>query len=73
MKIALILEMVGLGNSLICPKVEFATAHPSPLFPTIFPSGIVTSVKKTSLKPAFNVISTNGLISIPGVSIGINK
>ena len=56
-----------------CPNVALATAQPSPLFPTIFDAGIFTSVKNTSLNPAFKVISTRGLISIPGVSIGINK
>ena len=69
------LFIVALGSAkdpLSCPRTEFATDQPSPLLPTIFPSGTVTSVKKTSLNPAFRVISTNGLISIPGVSIGIN-
>ena len=59
-------------DPLSCPRVALATAHPSPLLPIMFSSGIVTSVKKTSLNPGFKVMSTRGLISIPGVSIGIS-
>ena len=69
----LIIASGGAKEPLSCPRVAFATAQPSPRLPTMLVSGIFTSVKKTSLKPAFKVISTSGLISIPGVSIGISK